>query len=152
MDKYKSKYRIQSTRAQWWDYGWNGAYFITICTKNREHFFGEIADGKMILSNAGIIADIFWHEISNHFLFVELGKFVVMPNHIHGILILDKPDEGNGNNDNIETGHVSTTCPVSTTTINRANPISKYWYKYNFINHWFIQIGRYQTCQSFGFE
>ncbi len=97
MGKYKNKYRIASARAQWWDYGWNGAYFITICTQNREHFFGEINDGKMVLSSVGVIADILWHEIPNHSKFVELGDFVVMPNHIHGILILDKPDGGNNN-------------------------------------------------------
>ena len=91
MNRYQNKYRVASARAQWWDYGWNGAYFITICTKNREHFFGEIQRGKMILSPAGVIADILWYEITNHAPFVELGDYVVMPNHIHGILILDKP-------------------------------------------------------------
>ncbi len=94
MDKFKNKYRIPSARAQWWDYGWNGAYFVTICTRNREHFFGKIAYGKMQLSPTGIIADILWHEIPHHHPFVELGDFVVMPNHVHGILILDKPDGG----------------------------------------------------------
>lgn len=39
MDKYQNKYRIPSSRAQWWDYGWNGAYFITICTANRRHYY-----------------------------------------------------------------------------------------------------------------
>jgi putative transposase len=93
MKKYKNKYRIPSARAWWWDYGWNGAYFITICTQNRLHLFGEIIDGKMILSNTGVIADILWHEIPNHCDFVELGDFVVMPNHIHGIIIIDKPND-----------------------------------------------------------
>ena len=108
MDKYQNKYRIASARAQWWDYGWNGAYFITICTQGRKHFFGEIIDGKMNLSLTGVIVDILWHEIPNHAQFVELGDFVVMPNHIHGILILDKPDGGDddqGNQGNVETGH-----------------------------------------------
>ena len=110
------KYRIASARAQWWDYGWNGAYFITICTQNREHFFGEINDGKMVLSHAGVVADILWHEIPNHSKYVELGDFVVIPNHIHGILILDKPvgvdtnDNADANNDNdnvVETLHAT---------------------------------------------
>ena len=91
MEKYQNKYRIPSARAQWWDYGWNGAYFITICTHNRKHFFGEIKNGTMQFSPMGVIADILWHEIPNHSEFVELGDFVVMPNHIHGILILNKP-------------------------------------------------------------
>ena len=89
MKKFKNKYRIPSARASWWNYGWAGAYFITICTENREHFFGEIENGKMILSPCGILADVFWHEIKNHTKNVELGAFVVMPNHIHGILVLN---------------------------------------------------------------
>ncbi|AFK04297.1 hypothetical protein Emtol_3164 [Emticicia oligotrophica DSM 17448] len=91
-DKFKNKYRIASARASWWDYGWNGAYFITICTKNMDHFFGEIENGQMRLSKIGILADVFWHEIKNHTENIELGTFVVMPNHIHGILVLDKPE------------------------------------------------------------
>ena len=91
-DKFKNKYRIVSARASWWNYGWNGAYFITICTKNRDHFFGEIENGQMKLSKIGLLADVFWHEIKNHTENIELGAFVVMPNHIHGILILDKPE------------------------------------------------------------
>tara|TARA_R110000751_G_scaffold12330_3_gene42353 strand:+ start:23015 stop:23545 length:531 start_codon:yes stop_codon:yes gene_type:complete len=90
--KFRGKYRIESIRAQWWDYGWNGAYFITICTKNRNHYFGEITNGKMVFSSLGVIVDILWHEIPNHSKFVSLGEFVVMPNHIHGILLIDKPD------------------------------------------------------------
>lgn len=92
MAKFQNKYRIESIRAQWWDYGWNGAYFITICTHNRQHFFGKIIKGKMELSDMGLIADTLWHEIPNKFKYAELGDFVVMPNHIHGILILDKPE------------------------------------------------------------
>jgi putative transposase len=102
MDKFQNKYRIASARAQWWDYGWNGAYFITICTQNREHFFGKIVDSKFIPSQIGQLAKTIWHEIPNKFQYVELGDFVVMPNHIHGILILDKPDgnTNHGTNDN----------------------------------------------------
>lgn len=91
-EKFQNKYRIGSARASWWDYEWSGAYFITICAANRTHFFGEIKDNKMHLSPIGILADVFWHEIKNHSKNVELGAFVVMPNHVHGILILDKPE------------------------------------------------------------
>ena len=89
MNKFKNKYRIESARRPKWDYRKDAAYFITICTKYREHFFGEIENGKMQLSGVGILADVFWHEIINHTKNVKLGQFVVMPNHIHGILILD---------------------------------------------------------------
>ncbi len=89
-EKYKNKYRIKSARLPNWDYGSNGMYFITICTKNREHFFGDVIDGKMQLNEIGNMAEKYWFEIPAHFPFVKLGAFVVMPNHIHGIVIIDK--------------------------------------------------------------
>lgn len=89
-NKFKNKYRISSTRLQTWDYSNNGAYFITICTQNREHFFGNIQNGIMQLSEIGKLAEQYWVEIPNHFSFIELGNFVVMPNHVHGILIINK--------------------------------------------------------------
>ena len=97
MKKYKNKYRISSTRLQHWDYAWNAPYFVTICTQNREWFFGTIVNGKMELSDIGKMAEKYWHEIPEHFPFVLLGEFVVMPNHIHGIVIIDKNDnDGHG--------------------------------------------------------
>jgi len=78
---------------QSWDYPWNGAYFVTICTQNRECFFGDIFEGKMRLSETGKIAHKFWIEIPNHFPFVKLGEFVVMPNHVHGIVIIENKIE-----------------------------------------------------------
>ena len=90
-EKYQNKFRIPSARARWWNYGWEGAYFITICTASHQHYFGEIRKGKMHLSHTGVLADVFWYEIIHHVQNVELGAFVVMPNHIHGILILDNP-------------------------------------------------------------
>jgi REP element-mobilizing transposase RayT len=89
-DKFQNKYRIPSARLQNWDYSSNGAYFITICTQNREHYFGEIKDAAMQISTIGQLAEQYWKEIPNHFPFVELENFVVMPNHIHGILIINK--------------------------------------------------------------
>lgn len=105
-DKFKNTYRIPPARAQWWDYGRNAAYFITVCTAYREHFFGNIVDNQMQLSPVGVIANSFWYEIKKHAKFVDLGEFVVMPNHIHGILILDKPYITNVNdNMPVETRH-----------------------------------------------
>ena len=89
-EKFKNKYRISSARLQSWDYGNNGSYFITICTKNREHFFGEIFNEKMHLNEIGKMADKYWKEIPKHFPFIELGNYVVMPNHVHGILTIIK--------------------------------------------------------------
>ena len=89
MKKYNNKYRIESVRLKNWDYRNNGAYFITINTRNRKHFFGEIINSEMQLSPIGEYAQNFWMEIPKHFTFVELGNFVVMPNHTHGILIIN---------------------------------------------------------------
>ncbi|MGE0930180.1 hypothetical protein ACOXY6_04925, partial [Cytophagales bacterium EPR-FJ-38] len=93
LDRFKNNYRIQSARAQWWDYGWNGAYFITICIREKERYFGEIVGGEMVLSDIGKIAQKYWNEIPNYFSFVTLDSFVIMPNHMHGILIIDKSDQ-----------------------------------------------------------
>lgn len=90
--KFQNKYRIESRRLKNWDYRNNGAYFITICTQNREHFFGKIIDKNMILNEIGLFANDFWAEIPNHFPFVELGNFQIMPNHMHGILIINNVD------------------------------------------------------------
>jgi putative transposase len=109
MEKFQNKYRIPSARLRHWDYRWAGAYFITICTQNRAHCFGEIADGKIQLSHVGVIANVLWYEIKNRAKNIELGEFVVMPNHIHGILIInDKTDNvGNGNDLVVETLHAT---------------------------------------------
>ena len=88
-DKYQGKYRIKSTRLQNWDYSWNALYFVTICTQNRAFYFGDIEKGQMILSEIGKIAKRCWYEIPKHYPFVELDEFVVMSNHIHGIVIIN---------------------------------------------------------------
>jgi REP element-mobilizing transposase RayT len=88
-DKFQNTYRIASARLPGWDYGWNAPYFVTICTKDRECFFGEIVNGEMNLSKTGVIADLMWYEIKNHAKGVELGEFIVMPNHVHGIITLN---------------------------------------------------------------
>jgi|CXWL01.1.fsa_nt_gi REP element-mobilizing transposase RayT len=91
-EKFKSKYRVDSARLKDWDYSSDGSYFVTICTKNREHFFGEIEHGEMRLSEIGKSAQQCWNKIPQHFPFVILDEFVVMPNHVHGILLIEKPN------------------------------------------------------------
>ncbi|MDQ2179922.1 transposase [Marinifilum sp. D714] len=73
----------KNIRLRNYDYRSQGWYFITICTQNREHDFGDIREGKMELSPIGKQANVFLEEIPEHFTQVELGEFVVMPNHIH---------------------------------------------------------------------
>ena len=90
MHLFNNKYRIQSTRLQNWDYTSHAAYFITICTYNRDHYFGEIINDEMQLSPLGEAANNCWLAIPGHFLHVELDSFVVMPNHVHGIIIVNE--------------------------------------------------------------
>ncbi len=92
-EKFQNKYRIQSARLQGYDYRNEGAYFITICTQHRNHYFGECRNGIMCLSALGMLAQQFWFEIPNHFPNTTLGEFVVMPDHIHGILIITEKCE-----------------------------------------------------------
>ena len=87
---YKNKYRRKSTRLPYWDYSSDGWYFVTICTKNMVKYFGTVKNYTMGLSDIGCIAAKFWNEIPKHFPFVRLDEWVVMPNHVHGILIIDK--------------------------------------------------------------
>jgi len=111
MKKFRNKYRIPSARASWWDYGNDAAYFITICTKGMECYFGDIVDANMQLSHVGVLADVFWYEIKNHAKNVTLDVFQVMPNHIHGILAL------NGNKretDKIDPAHDEQTTHIFT--------------------------------------
>jgi REP element-mobilizing transposase RayT len=98
LKKFKNKYRIPSARMASWDYGSNAPYFITICTANRKHFFGEIINGNMHLNEIGRLAQEFWQDIPKYSPFITLANFVIMPNHTHGILIIDKKD-GDENGD-----------------------------------------------------
>lgn len=91
MDRFQNKYRIPTTRVAWHDYK-GGAYFVTICTAKRTHDFGEISNGQMSLSPIGRCAQECAQNISVHFPHVEVPLFVVMPNHIHLIVII----HGNG--------------------------------------------------------
>ena len=89
-EKFKNTYRIPSARLKNWDYGTNASYFITICTQDMHCFFGSVHDKQMQFSALGQMANEYWGEIANHFPYIELGNFQVMPNHIHGILIINK--------------------------------------------------------------
>lgn len=86
MDKNNKIYRSPSNRAQWWDYSNNGTYFITICTKNRINYFGTILQGETILNSLGQSVLRCWNDIPIYHPYVILDTFIIMPNHIHGIL------------------------------------------------------------------
>ncbi len=88
-DKFQNKYRIPSARARWHDYN-GGAYFITICTKNKNHYFGEIENNEIQLSEIGKIVQSEWLktiEIRPD-MNLLLDEFIVMPNHFHGIIFI----------------------------------------------------------------
>jgi putative transposase len=131
MEKFKNKYRIPSARASWWDYANAGAYFVTICTADRVHFFGEIVAAPMATATVetrliaslrptpmGEWAERIWHEIPNQFAFIQLGAFVVMPNHVHGVLIIEPnpADDDDRDERDVETRLIASLPPQQTQT------------------------------------
>ena len=92
MKLYKGKYRIKSSRLASWDYTNNGYYFVTICTKNKKPFFGSIRDEKMELTQIGKIVADEWMRTEIVREYVIMDEWIIMPNHLHGILIIDRND------------------------------------------------------------
>ncbi|MBC8335631.1 MAG: transposase [Anaerolineales bacterium] len=83
----------RSIRLKGYDYAQAGAYFVTVVTWQRETLCGKVVDEEMVLNDMGEIVQKWWHQIPTHFPNVELGAFVIMPNHIHGIIMIT---EGRG--------------------------------------------------------
>ncbi|MEM3554650.1 MAG: transposase [Candidatus Micrarchaeaceae archaeon] len=80
------RHHRRSIRLPGYDYTQPGAYFVTLVTQDRECLFGEIVDGEMHLNDAGHVAERCWRDIPAHFPHITLDVFVIMPNHVHGIL------------------------------------------------------------------
>lgn len=104
MDRFQNTYRIPSARANWHGYD-GGVYFVTICTKNRDHYLGEITcchctdvgrrvsmEPQMQLSPIGQYAHEQFVNVKTHYPYAEIPLFVVMPNHIHAIVVIDGVD------------------------------------------------------------
>ena len=128
MRRFKNKYRSESARLKNWDYGSNAAYFVTICTQGRQCFFGHVGDNEMMLNGIGEIARDCWTQIPTHFPFVKLGEHVVMPNHVHGIVIIDKTDDGRNDHSNKrDVPNVETPKLGVSTITNRTNAASEKW-------------------------
>lgn len=85
-DRFQNKYRISSTRLSFFDYSDDGMYFVTVCTKDKRIFFGKIEKEQMILNSIGQIVNNYWMQIPKHFLGVHLDEYIIMPNHLHGII------------------------------------------------------------------
>lgn len=83
-------------RLNGYDYSQAGAYFVTICTHSRECVLGDVVDGKMRLNEAGNIALDCWNDLANHYKAIDLDEFVVMPNHVHGIIVIVNPGKVQG--------------------------------------------------------
>ncbi len=88
MALYQNTYRIESARLQTYDYAQAGDYFVTLCAHRHKCVFGEVRGEEMHLNEIGKIAQRCWEEIPKHFPNVELDAYVVMPNHLHGIIII----------------------------------------------------------------
>jgi putative transposase len=111
-DKFQNKYRIPSSRLQNWNYGSNAMYFVTICTKNRECYFGEIIHtvktqgiASMRLSEIGKMVETEWLKTVElrQDMNLQMGEFVVMPNHFHALIAIGENRynikfHNNGNN------------------------------------------------------
>jgi len=82
------KHHRRSIRLKGYDYTQPGAYYVTLCTEARQCLFGDVVKGEMRLNSLGHIAFTCWQAIPEHFPHVELDAFVVMPNHLHGILVI----------------------------------------------------------------
>jgi putative transposase len=84
-------HKRKSIRLKGYDYSQEGLYFITLCVHERKYLFGKIENGEMILNDAGQMAHQCWLDIPNHFPQTILHEFIIMPNHIHGIIELVMP-------------------------------------------------------------
>ena len=96
---WKQRYHRRSTRLKGYDYSKPWFYFVTICTKNRQHLFGNINNYVMHLNDAGKMVLKCWLEIPNHYSNIKLHELIIMPNHIHGVLeIIEKQNPLTSNN------------------------------------------------------
>ena len=109
----KIHYR-RSIRLPGYDYSSAGAYFVTIVTWQRDCLFGDVVNGEMVLNDLGQIADECWRAIPEHFSNVELGAYIIMPNHAHGIIVIQAEELHN------EVG--AQHCSAPTTLATNENP------------------------------
>ena len=87
---FRKRFRYNSLRYAGRDYSLPGKYFVTICTAQKTEWFGSVINSKIHLSEIGHIASQLWYEIPVHFPFIDLAAFVVMPNHLHGIIAINR--------------------------------------------------------------
>src|SRR5690348_5508388 len=83
--------RRKRLRLREYDYATPGAYFVTICARERKSLFGAVADQEMRLNSLGRIVERCWFDLRDHYPQIDLENFIVMPNHVHGIVVLKQP-------------------------------------------------------------
>ena len=88
MNREAANDRRRSLRLKGYDYAQAGAYFVTTCTQDRTCLFGEVADDRICLNAAGQLAAILWSALPTRFPGIDLDAFIVMPNHVHGIVVV----------------------------------------------------------------
>ena len=89
MDNKPKTHQRKTIRLKEYDYSFPGWYYVTICTRNFEVFFWKVVDGKVILNQLGKTAKEFFEKIPDHFKYTEIDEMIVMPNHLHGIIIIN---------------------------------------------------------------
>jgi putative transposase len=107
MKKFKGTYRVESARLPAWDYSTPGSYFVTIVVRWRQCLLGDVRDRRVVLSPLGEMAERLWQEIPLRCPNASVDAFVVMPNHVHGIIRLENPaGAGRDVRTNISTGNL----------------------------------------------
>ena len=113
-----NKHHRRSIRLSGYDYSQKGIYFVTVCTQNREHLFGKIENGEMQMNDAGRMVEFTWFDLPNHNSHIVLDEFVVMPDHVHGVILIT-----DGNAD-VDVGAGSEPAPTEPTPTER-HPLSE---------------------------
>jgi len=110
-DRMTKSHTRKQIRLKKYDYSQPGYYFVTICTQNRKNMFGEIKNGQMVLNNIGLLVKKYWNKLIDKFN-IELDKYIIMPNHIHGIIVINN----NGRTHVDDNGRTHGSAPTTGTT------------------------------------
>ena len=110
-----NRHHRRSIRLKGYDYTQPGAYFVTIVTQHRECLFGEIVNSQMVFNEAGRMIKTVWDAIPQHHPGIETDAFVIMPNHIHGIIVITAANASASVSISVGAGLV----PAPTTTVGR---------------------------------
>jgi len=132
MDLEKNAFHRRSVRLRGYDYSANGLYFITICTQDRLPLFGNIVAKEVVLNDAGLAVEMCWRDIPNHFAWIKVDEFVVMPNHVHGIIEICERNHGEnraGAKDVLPLRH-GTSCTVGSVVRGFKTGVTK-WFRAN---------------------